>query len=438
MQAPPVGLGTNQEMFVASGRPGHPLRWIANPPEPGFLELSEEAEHDLVSSQLDEEIRLGRQRTERRWQMQREARRLLQACHILRTVKSGPSKGESREHSFAVVDCCRHPLRKHSDDLNYFVEVWRSPDSGRAFFANVKRCGSVWTCPICAARITEKKRKELHEGLERYKAAGGNVYLLTLTIPHHAGNQTSVWRDKLLDAYRKLRNRTFWRHWAKSIGLDGSVRALEVTYGGNGAHVHLHALLFCMPTADTCAPCSSLDMLSEWKSACAAVGLPQPTAHGVDIRDGRTAGSYVSKWGLDCELTKSHVKHGNGHGRTPWDLLEASLDGDPDAGRLFVEYAIAFFGQRQLVWSTGLRAKIGLAREKPDQELAEEATQCAVIIGEIPPDDWSRVLHFDAQARVLTAAEKRGSDGIKAVLDSLKFRSHSEREKRIEQGIWRN
>jgi hypothetical protein len=424
-------LGINQEMFVGNASEKEFLKWVPDREQAGFLELSEEAEREFVASELDEEFEQGRERKKRRWRMQREARRLLYSCCILRTVESGPDKGEVKEHSFAVADCCRHPVTKPGDGRSHLVEVRVSSDSGRAFFAKVKRCGSVWTCPICAAKITEKKRKELRDCLKYYAAKGGRVYLLTLTIPHHAGKETAVWRDCLLRAYGKMRNRTFWREWAKRICLEGSIRALEVTYGPNGAHVHIHILLFCMSSA---TPVAS-DLLREWQSACVALGLPEPNEHGVNIEDGTYAADYVGKWGLDCELTKAHVKRGGLGGRTPWDLLEASANGDTRAGQLFVEYAMAFFGQRQLVWSTGLRQKLGLDSEKTDQQLSEEVTEEATLVAEIPPDDWDRIVRFEAHADLLIAAEERGSEGVKAFLRSLNNRATCDRVAHV---VWRN
>jgi hypothetical protein len=114
--------------------------------------------------------------------------------------------------------------------------------------------------------------------------------------------------------------------------------------------------------------------------------------------------------------------------------LAASADGDSEAGELFVEYAMAFFGQRQLVWSSGLREKLGLGREKTDTELVEEPTDEATLIAEIPPDDWRRVLQHDAHADVLMAAEKYGAQGVRTVLQSLRGFGVD----RALYGIWRN
>src|SRR5262249_22379815 len=149
---------------------------------------------------------------------------------------------------------------------------------------------------------------------------------------------------------------------------------------------------------------SSSDLLSSWQSACMAVGLPEPNAHGLDIRNGAYAASYVGKWGLDCELTKSHMKHGNAEGRTPWDLLRASINGDVKAGLLFCEYAYAFKGRRQLCWSRGLREILGLEHEKSDLELAEESTEEAQVVAVIRDDDWERILRCKARGEILTIA----------------------------------
>ena len=43
--------------------------------------------------------------------------------------------------------------------------------------------------------------------------------------------------------------------------------------------------------------------------------------HGVDVRNGTYAAEYVSKWGLEEEVTKGHLKKGLNGSLTPFDLL---------------------------------------------------------------------------------------------------------------------
>lgn len=50
--------------------------------------------------------------------------------------------------------------------------------------------------------------------------------------------------------------------------------------------------------------------------------------HGLDLRDGKYASQYVSKWGLEHELTKGHIKKGKENSLTPFDLLQLSIDDD--------------------------------------------------------------------------------------------------------------
>ena len=57
-----------------------------------------------------------------------------------------------------------------------------------------------------------------------------------------------------------------------------------------------------------------------WLDGCRKSGLADPSeAHGVRIDDGSHAANYVSKWGLDSELTKGHLK--KGRSSVNWDLL---------------------------------------------------------------------------------------------------------------------
>ncbi|MDN5471093.1 MAG: hypothetical protein L0G02_11875, partial [Lactococcus lactis] len=59
-------------------------------------------------------------------------------------------------------------------------EVKYNENRKKAHYANVQRCGSIWSCPVCAKQITEKRRVELKKGLETWKNVHrGSVMLLT-------------------------------------------------------------------------------------------------------------------------------------------------------------------------------------------------------------------------------------------------------------------
>ena len=57
--------------------------------------------------------------------------------------------------------------------------------------------------------------------------------------------------------------------------------------------------------------------------------------YGLNWKKGDYSG-YISKWGIDSEMTKGHVKSGRNGNATAWDLLKMSmLEGGEQFGKLF-------------------------------------------------------------------------------------------------------
>lgn len=130
------------------------------------------------------------------------------------------------------------------------------------------------------------------------------------------------------------------------------------------------------------------------------------------VQDGSKAGEYASKWGLEDEMTKSHMKQTRRKGATPWGLLRAVLDGDdPDypperATALFRVYAEAFAGRRQLYWSNGLRLLLQISNELSDEELANKAEdEQASVLATLTSVQWKAIRRFRQEAHILTVAE---------------------------------
>lgn len=295
------------------------------------------------------------------------------------------------------------------------VSVWKHKES--AHYSGLMVCGSVWHCPVCAAKISERRRADLLQGIESWRGKGGQVLLLTLTIPHYAGEALKPLLAKFQHARRLMWDRSSWKTWTRSVGLVGTVRALEVTHGGNGWHVHTHELLFL----DGGAAADASEILPLWKAACRSVGLPEPNEHGVDLQNGDYAAQYAGKWGLEHELTKAQIKKGKAGGRTPWDFLRDVLEtGDADSGDLFQDYAKAFKGKRQLVWSKGLRKNLGLDVELTDEEIASAVEEEASLLGTLTPEQWRLILRSDKRGQVLLVASLEGWPAVLRMLTTLK------------------
>jgi hypothetical protein len=148
--------------------------------------------------------------------------------------------------------------------------------------------------------------------------------------------------------------------------------------------------------------------------------LGEPSfAHGLKLDDGSKAAKYVSKWGLEDEMTKGHTKKAN-HGETPFDFLRAYLvdSTDKQAGVLFKEFAETFKGKRQLFWSPGLKKRYAIG-ELTDEELAAKQEDYASMLGTITLEQWRDVLRVEGRGLVLQVAASGGWDAVKIYLASI-------------------
>ena len=306
--------------------------------------------------------------------------------------------------------------RAHKQD----VKVWKSQEHRTAHYSGLQTCASVWACPVCAAKIAERRRAEVLGAMSVHQAQGGNVHLLTLTVPHQRGDDLVQLLDQQAKALKRFWNDRQVKAVLEAMGYLGQIRATEVTHGrksarNNGWHPHYHVLLFTGSGVDL----SRFDKAQRrdwevrlylvWARVCVAVGLGMPTEqHGLRLDNGDEASAYVTKWGLEHELVYGHIKKGKSGGETPFDLLRSVLADktDKQAAALFREYAQAFKGKRQLFWSHGLKARLAV-EEASDEEVAERIEEGAELLGQLTPEQWRDVLKVEARATVLEIASKR-------------------------------
>lgn len=295
----------------------------------------------------------------------------------------------------------------HRDHSGY-VDI-RHGDHG-AYYAGVVKCGSVWTCPVCAAQICEVRRQEVGALIDAHRAAGGAVYMAAFTVPHQRIQTAYELRSLVSTTFRKLQAGKAWQRNKQVAGLMGMVRALEVTYGENGWHPHLHVLFCFAPgVGDAAIRAFGEYVFDRWRSVVSREGYGEPSRAVWQFeRAGNVSGAadYVTKWGADRELTQGHTKRARGGGRTPWALLEDADAGDPAALMAFREFGHAFKGARQLTWSRGLREAYGLREPKPDADAAfEDIEERAPSIGVLPRHVWREVWRRGLACGLLEAVE---------------------------------
>jgi len=306
-----------------------------------------------------------------------------------------------------ICNCLRKPIKRSSS-----IHILKSDRFDSYHYSGLQTCGLGWVCPVCGSKISERRKNELTQGFHNWRSNGGEVYMLTLTAPHHMGQSLKYLSDAMIKAHRLFKNRKPWKRFCSLHNIVGDIRGLEVTHSFfNGWHVHFHILLFFPSVLSSDAFVSIEDFLyTQWASACVSVGLDSPSReHGLRFEDGSRAAKYVSKWGLEHEVTKSHIKKGRQGHYTPFDFLRLYIAGDTRYAELFREYTAVFKGKPQLKYSDGLRDILGLGKEKRDEEIAEERIEDASLFVEIPLDVWKVILKASNERDPITKKKKNRS-----------------------------
>lgn len=315
-------------------------------------------------------------------------------------------------------------------DKNLPVSVKYNVSTKKAHYGNLQRCGSVWFCPNCSPKITEQRKNEVKQAVERHT---GGLYMLTLTIPHYMGDNLAMLLQGFRGALKRFFNGTrkskaIW----SDMGKIGHIKALEVTWGENGWHPHYHILIFTdkdLPQGYDVSP-----LIELWQNSCRLAKLPIPNAkYGLDFRKGEYS-EYVTKWGwgIESELTKGHLKKGRGQNWTAWDLLKyyafTGVDDFERYGKLFQEFAICFKGSQQLHWSRGLKAMFGVG-EKTDEQIADETQQNAEQVFDLERDFWRLICVYQRKADFLHCVEYDQVKGTQTALELLQMLARFEYEK---------
>ncbi len=309
-------------------------------------------------------------------------------------------------NSTRVGSCLRVPLNKFGA-----VEVKASP-AGVLYLAGLFRCGLLWLCPACASKIAYSRSRELQQAIDIWVKLGHQVAMVTYTLRHDASMPLSDVVQALQAGQDRFTNGASYLRYKASWGVLGLVRALEVTVGDNGWHVHLHELLIFDRKVNWLMLESVT--LQRWAAALESVGY-SCNEHGLDViggdqATGRFQARYLSKfdvldpsdqaelggivvnggWSIAQEIALAVSKKARRGGRTPLQLLADSYLGDELAGALYQEYASVFPGKRHLRYSKGTRSLLGLdSHESTDDELAN-LPGAGSTLALISAPDWLR------------------------------------------------
>jgi hypothetical protein len=257
--------------------------------------------------------------------------------------------------SESSVDRCRACRRWRADRTKGYqvcTETFDDPDGDgehtSAYISNIQTCRSSWGCPVCAAKIRQKRAKQIAKAAARHLEEGGGLEFVMLTMPHDLGDGL----DGLLDALKAgwngiTKGYARQKDW-EEFGIDHYVRSLDLTWSDrNGWHPHYHVVLF------TESPLSKAERRKlqkrwheRWADRIEEEGYRRTRQAGVRLRpiesesEAYQVGTYSAegvmissqekqkepdRMEVGWEMTRHDLKKGARSGKTPWDIL-AQLD----------------------------------------------------------------------------------------------------------------
>lgn len=310
----------------------------------------------------------------------------------------------------------------------YDVSVLYAPVGQIGHFGGLQICKSIWMCPVCCAKVSERRREELAQALRNWSEQESDttrrMLLVTFTLQHEVGDNLSDVLGALKKARRWLTSGRAAAAFNERYGCVGSIRSLEVTYGANGWHPHLHVLYFFDREVPILPYTEAIK--NRWSECVSSAGRYASWMHGCDVRfSDKDIAEYIAKWGkepkwtISHEMTKGVAKSSRKGGSTPMQLLADYWAGNQDAGFLWLQYAVNLKGERQLCWSKGLRDMLGLGVDKTDEDLADEQPEIAILLAQLSYGSWRVVLANDARGELLEAAGTGDASKVKALLVKL-------------------
>lgn len=325
------------------------------------------------------------------------------------------------------------------------VAVRRAP-TGAAGFAGLTTCGSVWVCPVCNAKIMARRALEIGCAVARWQDLGGAVAFGTFTMRHDRSQGLRDLWNALSKAWHAVTSGKQWIKDQDRYRIEGTLRAVEVTWGRNGWHVHVHALLFVHSDAVQLENLHAR-MFGRWSRSLVRQGMAAPLLVGQDMRlltgpaDLALAG-YLTKSvdvpgqrpagpkaeerdpgaiGLEVVYSQGKAARSALSTQTPWALLDAvEQDGCAWSLGMWHEWERGSFNRQQLRWSKGLREVLALAAEQDDEQVAaQEMGSQEDDLVHITGAGWRRLCQAPADlAGLLAVVEREGLRGARAFLDA--------------------
>lgn len=332
-----------------------------------------------------------------------------------------------------IADCSRKPIPA----IGCITGIY-NPDTQRAHFAGTIKCKSS-ACSYCALHLAAKIRQELSLALVQAGKKDIFAVMITATIRHNASQSLRQLRAALQKAW----NATFSGEWyvklCQEYMIEGKTKSWETTYGENGWHPHLHALLFMhLELVGRHLKDFETKIASRYIAALVKLGYDASIQRAITAKTAQSdIADYIAKfgrepkkrtWGADAEIALGALKRARRDGITPFELIDAAL-GDQSvlqrlsyatgivdqqqlmqrAEALYKEYFYAFKRTPQIHWGKNLRKALELEQAEADYQEANSITTNLVEMVQLDPNiGWQQLLAVPDGRADLRAAIRTG------------------------------
>lgn len=314
-----------------------------------------------------------------------------------------------------TVSKCGQRLKKSED-----IPVQRNSTTSKIHFGNTMSCGNVWLCQRCSKRICAGRREELNEVISSARDRGYQVLMMTSTVPHHKEQSFASVMHRLKYIREQTNQGGWFTRFKKSQNLIGSIKSTEITYSiENGWHPHYHELLILSnplilesdTKEQTDLKLSNFEnnIYSRWVSICEKEGFQKPSRkNGIKITYSKTGEDYITKWGLQFELTGKDFKESKNlsvHGLLSLPPIKSDFIPSSKDDLLFVdlhkkarEFVNGIKGINALTYSRYLKS-IFQVGHYTDQEIIDEIqSEFTEDIDIIPAEAYQQFRRFGALA----------------------------------------
>jgi hypothetical protein len=334
------------------------------------------------------------------------------------------------------VNHCRRDPHGQSE----FVGIV-SGDQGAAY-TGLQTCTSLWACPVCSAKVRHERALRIARCALNWASDGGGLVFPTLTLAHRKSDSLADTLGHLLGAWKAVSRSGTYRRVCRRLGVRHSIRAVEITYGYNGWHPHLHLLLF---TQSDLSPADLRDywatVLRIWQAYVERHHLrPIDPSRAVYVKAAsltsrkglEVLGEYLSKaqdgYGIAAEMVRGDLKRGRSKAsRSPFALAESAVAGDREALRLWREYEQTTKGRHVLEVSQGAKAALGWGEDLTDEEVTQQ--EDGGLVFDLTPHEWSLVVRYRRRGYLLNVADLAGRPAVEAAVASLRRRETYEAAK---------